>query len=377
MGRTAASGSQPSSLEGGDALCASWSSIQDLIDFSVHDLDVYTGWVAALKALGAEVVGYNLNDRLIFYNMALIDTGTVDEGEHPIVRSAMTREQAWLAAMQGLSHTVLDFEPDIILFISAFFASTVTLRLLRKSKLNPKVVILHTECPYQDNEQVMRGAFANLNLVNDEASLPQFRTLGPAEYMPHAYQPGIHFPRTGPRDPELASDFIFIGSAFESRKKFFTAMDLAGLDVLIGGADWGSLEPGSPLIPFVGTIQGAPDCVDNPQAAGLYRHAKAGINFYRREAEEGAIQGVSMGPREVELAACGLFFLRDPRPESDAVFSEILPSFGSPEEASEQLRWYLAHDDLRERLGLLAREAIADRTFEANAKTFLRYAEKL
>lgn len=309
--------------------------------------------------------------------MAMIDSGTADETGHPIVRSAMTQEQAWWAAMQGLSHEVLDKEPDVILFISAFFASRLTLGLLRKSKLQPKVVIIHTECPYEDSKQVMRAAYAHLNLVNDEASLEQFRQLGPAVYQPHGYQPHIHYPRTGSVDPELASDFIFIGSAFDSRKRFFEAMDLRGIDMLIGGADWGSLEPDSPLISFVGTDPGAPDCVDNPQAAALYRNSKASLNFYRRESEEGAIQGVSVGPREVELAACGLFFLRDPRPESDELFGKALPSFSGPEDASEQLRWWLSKDRERQRAADKARLAIADRTFEAHAKRLLSLIESL
>ena len=343
-------------------------------DFSVHD--VYSGWVHALKNLGCQVFEYNLNDRLIFYGMSLIDTGTADEQGLPIVRQAMTPEQAWFAAMQGLSHTVLDTEPDIILFISAFFASQLTLGLLRKSRLQPKIVILHTEAPYEDDRQVMRGAYAHLNLINDEASVPRFRQLGPAEYMGHAYAPHVHYPRTGPRDPELASDFIFIGSAFASRKAFFEAMDFTGIDVLIGGADWGSLEPDSPLVPYVGTIQGAPDCVDNPQAAALYRHSRASLNFYRREGEDGAVQGVSMGPREVELAACGLFFLRDPRPESDETFP-MLPSFDGPGDASEKLRWWLAHEAEREEAAAKARAAVADRTFENNARRFLTLVERL
>jgi hypothetical protein len=309
--------------------------------------------------------------------MAMIDSGTEDETGHPIVRSAMTQEQAWWAAMQGLSHEVLDKEPDVILFISAFFTSKLTLGLLRKSRLQPKVVIIHTECPYEDSKQVMRAAYAHLNLVNDEASLEQFRPLGPAVYQPHGYQPHVHYPRVGPVDPELASDFVFIGSAFDSRKKFFEAMDLRGIDMLIGGADWGSVEPDSPLAPFIGTDPGAPDCVDNPQAAALYRNSKAGINFYRREAEEGAIQGVSIGPREVELAACGLFFLRDPRPESDELFGKTLPSFSGPEDASEQLRWWLAHDRERQLAGDKARLAIVDRTFETHAKRLLSRIESL
>jgi hypothetical protein len=80
--------------------------------------------------------------------MSLIDTGNVDEDGHPIVKSAMTKEEAWFAAMQGLSHQVLWMEPDIVLFISAFFAGATMLQMLRRSKLGPKVVILHTEAPY-------------------------------------------------------------------------------------------------------------------------------------------------------------------------------------------------------------------------------------
>lgn len=33
-------------------------------DFSVHDLDVFTGWQEAFQELGVEVAAYNLNDRL-------------------------------------------------------------------------------------------------------------------------------------------------------------------------------------------------------------------------------------------------------------------------------------------------------------------------
>src|SRR5882724_7804609 len=83
---------------------------------------------------------------LIFYNMALIDTGEKDEGGHPIVRNAMTREQAWNAAVQGLSHACYTFWPDVVFIVSAFFLSAGTLQLLRERR--HKIVILHTESPY-------------------------------------------------------------------------------------------------------------------------------------------------------------------------------------------------------------------------------------
>jgi len=115
-------------------------------DFSVAD--VYAGWTEGLKEMGCEVAGYNLlpNDRLIFYSLALIDSGEEDETGHPIVRQAMTQEQAFAAAMQGLSHACYTFWPDAILFISGFFLNAATYELLRSRK--HKLVILNTESPY-------------------------------------------------------------------------------------------------------------------------------------------------------------------------------------------------------------------------------------
>ena len=63
-----------------------------------------------------------------------------------------------------------------------------------------KLVLIHTECPYQDDEQLERAAYADLNLVNDPVSIARYRALGvPAEYVPHAYRPSLHKP--GPADP--------------------------------------------------------------------------------------------------------------------------------------------------------------------------------
>jgi hypothetical protein len=82
-----------------------------------------------------------------------------------------------------------------------------------------------------------------------------------------------------------------------------------------------------------------------------------------------------MGPREVEMAATGLFFLRDPRGEGDEIL-DMLPTFASPEDASEQLRYWLAHDDERQALAGKAREAVADRTFHNHAATLLRLLDR-
>lgn len=307
--------------------------------------------------------------------MALIDTGERDEGGHPIVKSAMTPQEAFGAAMQGLSHACLTMWPDVILYVSGFFLNAGLMQLMRSR--NFKQVILHTESPYQDAEQILRGQLADLNLINDPTNIGRFRESTPTEYMPHCYRPQLHHPRTGPLDENLACDLAFIGTAFKSRIEFFHEMDLAGLDVILGGNDWGGLPEDSPLAPFVGTGLGNPDCVDNDQTAELYRHAKTGLNLYRRETEEGGSwHGWAMGPREVEMAASGLWFARDPRGEGDEVLP-MLPVFSTAAEASEQVRWALAHDRERQLAADKARLAVADRTFGNNARRFLQLVDDL
>lgn len=311
--------------------------------------------------------------RLIFYCKALIDTGELDRDGYPIVKQAMPMGDAIKATMQGLTHACYTWWPDMVLFISGFFLEPGIFEIMRAR--NHKLVMLHTESPYQDEEQLDRAAHMHLNLLNDPQNISAYQELAPALYMPHAYRPDVHYPRCGPRDTEKAADLTFIGTAFQSRIKFFGAMDFGSADVLIGGANWDEdLADDSPLRAYLGHTEG---CVDNDQAAELYRHAKMGINVYRRESEEDhAGEGWAMGPREVEMCAIGLPFLRDPRPESDDVLW-MLPSFTSPEDASDQLKWWLARDDQRAEAARLARLAVQDRTFENNAKRLLRALEKL
>lgn len=337
-------------------------------DFSVHDL--YTGWTEALRGLGVEVAGYNANDRLAFYSRAYLATGEKDQNGNPVLRQAMSSDADIVrAAMQGLTHACYTMWPDVVVFISAFYVPPAILELIRSRR--HKIVLIHTESPYQDTEQLARAPFADLNLLNDPVNIESYRDLGvPAEYMPHAYRPQVHHPRPAgiSRDPQLACDLAFVGTGYESRISFFEAMDLTGLDVILGG-NWQDLPATSPLLKHLQHDQS--ECVSNEETASLYRNARAGINLYRREGEdEHAGEGWALGPREVEMAATGLFFLRDPRGEGDEVLP-MLPAFASPADASAQLRWWLEHDRQREKAAAAAREAVAERTFANNARRLL------
>jgi hypothetical protein len=337
-------------------------------NFSVAD--VHAGWVEALRGLGCQVASYNLDDRIQFYSHALLDTEEKDEDGHPLVRKAMTNEDAFRAAMQGLSHALYTMWPDVVLFVSGFFVNPGTLQLIQSRR--HRIVLLHTESPYQEDTQLERAQFADVNLLNDPVNIERYQQLdGDVAYAPHSYRPHVHYPRPAgvPLNPELNADLAFIGTGFTSRVEFFGEMNLDGLDLLLGG-NWAELDPDSPLRKYL--AHSDTQCVDNAEAAEVYRHAKCGINFYRREWEEGMTPGPTwaMGPREVEMAACGLPFIRDPRGEGDEVLP-MLPVFSSPAEASELVRWLAVHEELRAGMAAKARAAIADRTFENNARRLL------
>jgi hypothetical protein len=331
-------------------------------NFSVAD--VHNGWLEALRGLGEQVYEYNLDRRISFYDQALLCDDLTDPDARQAVYKALTRQQAVELASSGILGACYQTWPDVVFIVSAFFIPAVFLEIIRKR--GHKIVMLFTESPYQDGQQLEMSKYADLVLLNDPTNLDSYGESGPAVYMPHAYRPSVHYP--APPGAAKVWDLAFVGTGFPSRVRFFEDMRLDDLAVKVQGA-WFDLPDDSPLRDW--EMLGDDDCIDNTDAADIYRQARAGINFYRREAEEDHLgEGVACGPREIEMAACGLWFCRDPRPESDELFP-MLPAFSSPAEASEQIRWAAANEDLAAKAGAAARRAIAGRTFGNHARTLL------
>jgi spore maturation protein CgeB len=344
-----------------------WLIVQPGPEFSVHD--VFTGWTEALSSLVDHVAVFDFASRLTFYDSVAIETGRDDGQGHQEFRKAVGHDEAIRLASNGLLGECYKFLPDVALIVSAFFTPVPLLKILRARGV--KIVLLLTESPYEDPRQLELAAWADAVILNDPVTMDAYRDVCPAvEYAPHAYRPTVHYPhRAAVPDFDLA----FSGTGYESRIEFFTRMGLRGLRVGLAG-NWVQLRPRSALRKYL--LHDIADCLDNEMTADLYQAARAGINFYRREAQDGVTAaGWAMGPREVEMAACGLWFLRDPRPEGDAILP-MLPVFSSPGEAGEKLRWWLARDSQREDAARAAREAISDRTFSANARMLLRLLDR-
>lgn len=322
--------------------------------FSVAD--VARGWVNGLRSNGVEVIDFNFDDRMAFYSCAHLER----EGE--MVRVFENPEHAARLAADGVLAAAYKLWPDVVIIVSGFFVPPDTYHLLRDR--GHKVVLLHTESPYEDDRQLLRAPHATLNILNDPTNLDRFREHAPAVYIPHAYDPAVHFPR--PKEPAAASDFCFVGTGFPSRVEFLEQCDFTGIDVALGG-NWRNLDDDSPLRKHL--AHDIDECCPNEQAAVLYASTKSSVNLYRKEASDTA-DGWAMGPREVELAACRTFFLREPRGETDEVLS-MLPTFDGPGDFVEKLRWWIDHDIERNTAADAAWAAVQDRTFQAHAARLL------
>lgn len=333
-------------------------------DFSVSD--VHRGWNAAFRGLGHQVVSFNLNDRLSFYGGAHLKHP--DTGEWC---KAFDDQAAVNVAAKGVEAVAFEFWPDIVLVISGFFVPPAVLELFRERGMT--TVMLHTESPYEDVRQMGRAALVSANVINDPTNLDLFRDVNARTwYLPQAHDPAIHYPRPPdiPVDESLRSDFAFVGTGYPSRIDFFESVDWSGIDVALGG-NWQMTESESPLRKFL--IHDVAACCSNDEAVRLYRATKSSANLYRQEGEEGSARAWAMGPREVELAATGTFFLRSPGGEGDEVLFS-LPTFDGPDDFSEKLRWWLdpERDQVRADAVLTARAAVAPRTFHMNALQLLR-----
>lgn len=325
-------------------------------NFSVAD--VARGWAKGLAACGVDVRTFELDKLLDYFAYAYTDR----DGQ--IVKTHTETEAIQLAAGQ-VKAACYDWWPDIVLVVSGFFMYPQLVEIMRSRHRH--IVLLCTESPYEDDAQLKKAAWYDAVVLNDPTNLDAFSEVcdGPALYAPHAYDPQVHYRAPAPHH----ADVSWIGTCYPSRARFLERVDWTGLDVSFGG----NFKDAPPeLLQFVG--HDPEDCVDNDVAAEVYRGSLASFNIYRAETNgqlSDTADGWAMGPREVEMARCGLWFARQSRPESDEVFP-MLPTFTTPEELGDQLRWAIANPEARMMAVERAAAAVEDRTFDTNAARLLR-----
>lgn len=330
--------------------------------FSVAD--VHEGWCEAFRELGVTVASLNLDDRLQFYATAHhMDAAT---GNYKLYN---TKEQAVWLASKGILASCYEFNPDVVFITSGFFVPVGIMEVIRRR--GARIVLVHTESPYEDPVQAVRAQYADVNLINDPTNIDAFPQ--GTYYQPQCYRPSVHHKRA-PQE-RYASDVCFVGTGFQSRIELLEAVDWSGLDLCLAG-NWQMLNDDSPLMKYL--AHDKRECLDNTDAHDLYASTKVGFNLYRKEAASAQdtthVDGWAIGPREVEMAAAEVFFIREPRPEGDELF-KALPTFTTPEELRAQIDAYIDAPLARETASRRARMAIEERTFVNAAKRLLATLE--
>ena len=325
-------------------------------NFSVAD--VARGWARGLADLGVQVRTFELDKLLDYFAYAYTDRN----GE--IVKAHTETEAIQLAAGQ-IKAACYDWWPDLVIVVSGFFMYPQLVDIMRDRHRH--VVLLCTESPYEDEAQLQKAAWYDGVVLNDPTNLDAFAEVcdGPALYAPHAYDPAVHYRAPAKRH----ADVSWIGTCYPSRTAFLEQVDWSGLDVSFGGNFKDAPES---LLRFVS--HEPEECVDNDVTAEVYRGSLASFNIYRTETNgqlSDSADGWAMGPREVEMARCGLWFARQSRPESDEVFP-MLPTFSDPQELGDQLRWAIANPEARMMAVERAFAAVEDRTFPNNARALLQ-----
>lgn len=322
-----------------------------LADYSTHDVAV--GWTDGLRDCGVDTLHFDLGQRLVWYLAAKV------YGEDGDVSRQMDLDEARQAVTLNLLAEVYRHDPELVLIVHGAHVHPPYI-----AEIRCPVVWVATESPYEDEAQALTIAHAEVDaiLLNDPTNQGVFEQIAPTFYVPHAYRPNLHRP-DGPK--QAHTDVCFVGTGYPERIATLEAVDWSGIDLRLAG-QW-DIADDSPLTPFV-----ADWCIDNSETVEWYRSTEIGLNMYREIifGEHSTADGWAIGPREVELAACEVFYLRRHRPESDELFP-FLPAFTSAEELEWLIREWLPRTDDRKQLGRRAAEAVADRTFSNNARRLL------
>ena len=354
--------------------------------------DVWTGIVGAFQRQGHEVHQYSLDSRLGQWARFLVTAWRkarkrVLDLVRPTMADILYLSSFW-ALEQALRHRV-----DWVLVVSALFFHPDVLEMIRRAGV--RVVILFTESPYDDAQQIEYAQWADACWVNERTSVARFRQVNPNTfYWQHAMDPARHqraAPADGggdmptangtfapaPDDGETAAhDVVFVGTGWPERCELLSAVDWTGIDLGLYGA-WGLLGSRSRLRQYVrGKI------TPNEKTVALYRRAKIGVNLHRLSMGWGSkapriTAAESINPRCYELAATGCFFVSDWRMELEEVFAGAVPTFKTPGEMERVIRQYLADDEGRRQRAAALPGLVAHQTFDERVKLMVGELEKI
>lgn len=349
---------------------------------STFDLGVYYG--LALKEIGIDVQKFRYDVELRFAMAGLRGFRGYEDEEK------FTGEAVFLASRAAIAAVAI-YKPDYVISVTGvtLFHDTLNLMANLQSLLKCpfRTSIILTESPYLPEEELNAASNANCIFTNERNFLQYLRGLQPESYyLPHAYAEQVHYPAKERKDTR---GVFFCGSGFPERLKVLRDAEIDDLELL--GYFPGIEEYAPSLLPFYNEGE-----LPNAKVADRYRESSICLNFHRESGkrvimeirrpdyhyvERGPIMVddcYSLNNRAMEIAACGAFQLCDSgREELHDVFGDSVATFDGPEDLGDKVRYYLSHEEIRERMARVALERVRGRTYVNNAKFIMSSLDRL
>ncbi len=201
-------------------------------------------------------------------------------------------------------------------------------------------------------------------LVPERFRLDDYRRIGANPlHCQEAANPTLYHPI----DVPLAYDVTFVGQRYGDRPDHIKALLSAGIDIRVFGPRW--LDPPRqprPMDDAVRAVASAP--VDDDELVRMYSRSKISLGFtaVARIPADGSPPIRQVRLRDFEATMSGAFYLVE---QFDEILESFEPdkeivTFRSMDELVDKSRFYLAHDDARERIRLAGmRRARAEHTW--------------
>jgi spore maturation protein CgeB len=337
--------------------------------------DVSAGLRYGLIHHGVQVVDYRLDARIHRASMWLGSAWRAAKKQDPTFVKP-THGDVFLQAGGDVVNMALDHQVDAVVVVSGMFL--IPRILTRLTRAHIPVTVLFTESPY-DHQELDMAKLVDGCWTTERSALPAFQAVNRnAGYLPHGWHPERHQPGLRDWDAEVpAHDVVFVGSAFQERIDWLSAIDWTGIDFGLYG-QWTALRRHK-LRQYV---KGDGRPITNSMTTSLYRRAKIGLNLYRTSRGWGKhalhiTHAESLNPRAYELAACGSFHLSGDRAEVGEVFGDLVPTFRHPTEASRLMRAWLADPDGRARVAAALPACVAEMSWAERATRVIGDLQRL
>lgn len=301
-----------------------------------------TSYLKALESLGHQVSAH-------FYGGYDADRGllrrTRDLAIHEVLPRAGLGNLATpleRAFNRSVARSVRRERPDVVLVVNGGVLEPSLVREL--SSLSTLLFWAFDSLHYFPNLVRTFGAYAVIACFS-RVDADRVRNEGyNSMYLPIGYDPLVFGPQANSKLRTKVGDVTFVGARYPSREVLFNEI-AEGADLQIWGGGWRP-KPWRPRYYRRRTTleRLSMGNADRRTANVIYQSSKICLNAH------GPWDGLN--PRVFEIPGAGGFQLCDDQPDLAEMFEpgREVETFGSPSEALEKIRFYLAHDDARRRI---------------------------